>query len=435
MKKVLRVVFCAVLLSSYSPNPSYAAAKAGATCKKLNQIQKVQQIQLKCVKSGSKLRWILVEAKKTQSIPAVVTETSNENLELKVGDVCSTGYKGSTKATSKATLRCKVANDGTLRWLDDLGVIADPTPLKAPVVIPKSFEELLGNGEGSATAAWNSVNKKITNSEAVPVRVDLHVGPNTRLLNLRTSDAFERATRVFNGFKQPKSFVAIYYKFQDLEWAQNKADELRLPSRVRDEIRSSCSEINKCNGASAGKAGDDSGFVQSTVGSLDRTMLTGGLEMHEYAHIVQAMQFIGKPTDNFNFRYLPTWLLEGHAHVVGITGSATSLEDYLENRKSWLNDYPKKGRGTFSTQDVEDFYESLMPGKTDPEMQPYVYSIGFITLEYLVALKGVDSPMELIINITDGYTFEESFAKIYGIEWKAAKSLLAKAIHKEFFKG
>jgi len=437
MKRWGSAILVGALLFTLLPTPAFAAVKAGTACTKQNQIQKVQGKQYKCLKSGGKLKWALIETKPLPSTPEVkpIESPVSDILEIKVGDVCSNGYKGYIKTTSTKTLRCKVANDGTLRWLDDSGQTPDPTPQKKAVVLPTNFNELFDNAEGSATAAWNSVNSKIENSSAVPVRFDIYVGPNTSLLNLRLNDAFERATKVFYGFRQPMSFSAIYYKYEDMEWARSKSVELQLPIRVKDEILSSCSSKTKCNGASAGKSGDSSGFVQSTVGSVDVTMLTGGLEMHEYSHIAQAMQFIGKPSDEFNFKYLPSWLLEGHAHVVGIVGSATTLEAYLFNRKTWLNDYPKKGTGAFTVNDVENFYDALMPGKSDSDMQSYVYSLGYITIEYLVALKGIDSPMQMILDIANGSTFEDAFKKNYGVDWATAKPLLANAIYKEFNKG
>ena len=440
MKSWRSAVLVGALLLTLMPTPAIAAIKVGAVCKKPNQIQKFQGQQYKCLKSGGKFKWKPFELKAPSASTATpemkpVESPTSEVTEVKVGDVCSNSYKGYVKTTSITTLRCNVANDGTLRWLDDLGLIPDPTPKKKAVLLPTNFENIFDNAEGSATAAWNSVDSKIRNSPATSVKFNVYVGPNTNLLNSRVDEAYERAIKVFHGFRQPQSFSAIYYKYQDVEWARSKSVELQMPARVKDEILSACSSITKCNGASAGKSGDTSGFIQSTVGSLDVTMLTGGLEMHEYSHIAQAMQFIGKPRDDFNFRYLPNWLLEGHAHVVGIVGSATTLETYLLNRKTWLNDYPKKGTGTFSVNDVENFYDALMPGKPESDLQGFVYSLGYITIEYLVALKGVDSPMQLILDISEGLSFEDAFKKNYGVEWATAKPLLAKAIHKEFNKG
>lgn len=448
MRRWRSALLVGVLLFSLLPTPAIAAVKAGAACAKQNQVQKVQGKQYKCLKNGGKLKWALIETKPLPSTPEVkpIESPVSDIIEIRVGDVCSNGYKGYVKTTSTKTLRCKVANDGTLRWLDDSGQTPDPTlavaapspdptPQKKSVLLPSNFEDLFDNAEGSATAAWNSAAEKIKGSSAPSIRQDLFVGPNTKMLNSRVSDAYERATKLFVGFSQPQSFTAIYYEYQDVNWAKAKVSEIGLPFRVSGEIEGSCGSAARCNGASGGKSTANSGFIQLSVGETDRYHLQGGLEMHEYAHIAQAMQFVGKKTDDFSFRYLPTWLLEGHAHVIGLLGSANSLDEYKQNRATWLNDYPKRGTQSFTANDVEVFYDSLMPGREDQNMRNYVYSLGYITIEYLVALKGVDSPMQMILDIANGSTFEDAFKKNYGVDWSTAKPLLANAIYKEFNKG
>ena len=73
-----------------------------------------------------------------------------------------------------------------------------------------------------------------------------------------------------------------------------------------------------------------------------------------------------------------------------------------------------------------------MPGKYNSEMFGYVYTVGYITMECLVALKGIDSPIEVILQVSNGATFEEAFAKVYGITWKDASPILAKTVSQIF---
>ena len=75
-----------------------------------------------------------------------------------------------------------------------------------------------------------------------------------------------------------------------------------------------------------------------------------------------------------------------------------------------------------------------MPGKYNTELFGYVYTLGYLTLECLVALKGIDSPMQLIVEVSNWSSFEAAFKKIYGIEWKDASPLLAKAVSQQFSK-
>jgi hypothetical protein len=73
-----------------------------------------------------------------------------------------------------------------------------------------------------------------------------------------------------------------------------------------------------------------------------------------------------------------------------------------------------------------------MPGKNNDEMFGYVYTLGYITMECLVALKGIDSPTELIVQVSNGLTFEEAFVKVYGITWAQASPILAKTVSQIF---
>jgi len=144
------------------------------------------------------------------------------------------------------------------------------------------------------------------------------------------------------------------------------------------------------------------------------------------------MQFVGKPKDDRSFEYLPRWLIEGHAHLAGIAGAAKTLEEYQENRRDWLNTTPNQEIKSFSPENIERFYSSLMPGKYNAEMFGYVYTLGYFTLESLVALKGIDSPMELILQISNGSTFEQAFNNVYGITWEKAAPILAETVSRMF---
>jgi hypothetical protein len=211
--------------------------------------------------------------------------------------------------------------------------------------------------------------------------------------------------------------------------------ELNL-SHLAVQVDGSCGSLQRCNGASAGKASNTVGFSQygvSEVGAQKSIYhLGGGLEIHEYAHIAQAMQFIGKQKDDQNFNYLPRWFTEGHAHIAGNTGSAKTFEEYQVNRREWFRTAPNEEIKSFEPADIERFYASLMPGKYNTEMFGYVYTLGYITMECLVALKGIDSPTQVIVEVSNGLTFEEAFEKVYGISWKDASPVLAKTVSQIF---
>jgi len=300
MRKVLAALLTAAVF--LFPLNATAAVKSGSVCSKLGATSTIAGKKYTCIKSGKKLVWNkgvnVATPKPTQTPTPIATRTPTPEPTP------------SPAPTDSAT------------------PTPSPTPSASPIVVPKSFDDLYGNSAGIALAAWTSTNQKIVKSNAVAVRQDIYVGPNTTIPNPKTKDIFENSTRIFAGFNQPQSFFAIYYRFQDKDWAKAKLVELNQSNRVQ-EIDGSCGSLARCNGASAGKASSTVGFSQFAVpeasNQTDTYHLGGGLEIHEYTHIAQAMQFIGKKNDDRNFEYLPRWFTEGHAHIAGITGWASTL--------------------------------------------------------------------------------------------------------------
>jgi hypothetical protein len=277
------------------------------------------------------------------------------------------------------------------------------------------------------------MNTKVSTANAVPVVQNIFVGPSSTLLNSSVSQAFTTGSKVFSGFAQPQSFYAVYYNFSDVQWAKNKVGELGFPNRAQ-EIDGSCSSAIRCNGASAGKADSTTGFGQFALPGIngqDIYHLHGGIEIHEYTHMVQAMQFVGKSTDDRNFQYLPQWWIEGHAHVIGNLASTSTFAEYKVARAQWLHPSPNAAMKGFSPADVVAFYDALMEGKYNSDLFDYVYTVGFLTMEELVAIKGVDSPMQLILEVSNGLTFEQAFKKVYGVDWSEAEPILAQVVSKE----
>jgi hypothetical protein len=382
-----------------TPLNATAAVKAGAACTKVGSTSTTAGLKYTCVKSGKKLVWnkgvkVIAAAKPTTA--PVVSPTPS--------------------ATPTPT----------------------STPNVAPVLdkVPTGFNDLVENFKGVYISAWNSSDAKIRENKPVDVKQNIIVGPKTKLPSSGIPSMFARGTQFFAGYAQPKSFDAVYYVYDDIDWASQKLLELYgNPDQALAPSRN-CQSKQFCNGASANVPKTDTGqsnFAVVDGGHPDDYHLKGGIEIHEYAHMVQFMQFQGKPTPSYpsSLRLLPNWFVEGHAHAAGNLGSATSLTEYKKYRSEWLNARPA-GLKDYSPESIEIFYEKLAPGKSDSTVFSNVYSIGYFTVEALVALKGVDSAIEVVKLVSDGQTWDAAFLKVYGITWKEAAPILAKSVSRTF---
>jgi hypothetical protein len=397
MKRPLIALIVIALIAS--PFNAVAAVKAGDPCKKAGQTATANGKKFTCVKSGKKLAWnkgVAVAAPKPLPAPAPTPVPTPE-------------------VTTSPT----------------------PTPTSTPFIekAPTGFNDLVENFKGVYVGVWRSTESKISANPAVDVKQNILVGPNSLLLNSSVDKAFSRGTQFFAGYPQPKRFNALYYTFEDIKWAEDKIFELYKNPDERQQISRNCQSIQRCNGANANAPQTDTGNANFGIqrNSSDDYHLKGGIEIHEYAHMVQFIQFQGKPTQRFGggFALIPNWFVEGHAHLAGNAGSAYSLAEYKNYRSFWLNAHADGLQG-YSPESIETFYEKLAPGKFDASVVSNVYSIGYFTVEALAAVKGIDSPMEIFKLVSDGSTWDEAFLKVYGITWKEAAPILAKTVSRMF---
>lgn len=398
MKKLLAVLVTAAIF--LVPMNAIAAVKAGDVCKKVGTTATANGKKYTCIKSGKKLVW-------------------NKGVAI-----------AKPKPTSSPM--------PTAEPVPTPSLTPTPTQVPAPIIekAPSSFSDLVENFKGVYVGVWNSSNSKINSNPPLDVKQNILFGPNTKSPNSEIPEMFTLGTRFFGGYAQPKSFDAVYFVQGDMDWASKKLLEFYgNPDQAQAPFRN-CQSQQRCNGASANIPLLDRGqsnFAVLDAGHTDPYHLKGGIEIHEYTHMVQFMQFQGKPTQRMNggLGLLPNWFIEGHAHLAGNAASAKTLAQYKEFRSFWLN-ARAEGLPGYSPESIESFYEKLAPGKSDPAIQSNVYSIGYFSVEALASIMGVDSPIEVIKLVSDGATWDEAFLKVYGISWKDAAPILAKTVSRMF---
>ena len=61
-----------------------------------------------------------------------------------------------------------------------------------------------------------------------------------------------------------------------------------------------------------------------------------------------------------------------------------------------------------------------------------LFSLGYIVMDALIAVGGVDKTFDVQVGRADGQTFEDSFKKVYGISWEEASIALSKTASKVY---
>ncbi len=370
MKRVTFTLVLALVLSLQLNASATAAIKAGATCAKVNSTKVVSGIKLTCVKSGKKLVW-----------KAVAVEPA----------------------------------------------------------APTTFENLLANYKGIPAAAWKSTQANITSNTLATPPLEILLGPNTKMPYEKSivEVALKKLTGIFKNFAQPPKQTTLFYNYKDLKWATDSLSTFRNPFQVNDTYADQaiehCPTEYFCRG-SFGNYAEGTGLIITSVALpegqwIDYFDLSGALDIHEFTHTIQKAQFLEAKKNTHNG--YPHWFSEGQPQVAAFTGANNTLSAYKEMRLKVM-DVPAKGLGGYSPEDISRFYKLQSEDVRDLATSDLKYTIGYITVEALTALKGIDSTMNLVKAVAAGDTYEQAFKKIYGVEWSYAEPILAQVVSKQF---
>ena len=370
-KKFLGILITPFFVGLSLSTPAFAAVKAGGACKSLKQQVVYQNNTFTCVKSGKKLMW-------------------------------------------------------------GKGVAIEPAA-------PTSFDDLLANYKGIPAAAWKSTQANIASNTLPTPPLEIVLGPNTKMpYDKNVSEtALKKITGIFKNFVQPPRQTSVFYNFTDLDWAKEYLATFKNPFRVSnsysDQAVEHCPSAFMCRGA-FGNYAVGTGLIINSVAlpvgvHTTRFALNGAIDIHEFTHTIQKAQFVAA-NKTIHWVY-PHWFSEGQPQVAGFTGASNTLAEYKENRVRMI-DAPAKGLGGYSPADISRFYVLQRSGAPEPTTRDLVYTIGYITVEALTALKGIDSTMNLVKAVADGDSFEQAFKKIYGVEWSYAEPILAEVVSKQF---
>ena len=392
MKKIAIGFLALVCTATFLSTPAIAAVKAGAACAKVGTTSSVSGKKFTCVKSGKKLVW-------------------NKGV-----------------AVAKPV------------------VVASPTPSATPEpvveklpALPTSFSDLEENFAGIPYATWQQIQKNLTLYKSTDLKISFLFGPNTpeRYPNQWTIDAVTLGSRVMGGQKQPAEVKFVEFNKLDVPWARAEASKYVSPFQLGesfpDQASGKCANTD-CDGAVTNIA-SDIGLVlvgvSTPITRLNIQKFNGQNDLHEYTHAVQGMVFKGK-TQSPPPVLMPCWYSEGQPQAVSIPTVAKSAEDYVRIRKGWMTDNRWLLKD-YEPETIQEFLRNNMKTPSCPSSTyPMVASLGFIVMDSLVAIGGIDKTFEVQVARAEGLSFEDSFKKVYGISWDEASLVLSKVASKVF---
>ena len=376
-KTTIALIFAVISLNIA---PVQAAVKAGATCKKVGLTSIASGKTFTCIKSGKKLVW-------------------NKGVIVK-------------KAVT-------------------------------PAMAPTSFENLPSRIDGIIYGAWLKAKEQIQKSSSELGKVNYLVGPKTTPTDSNSTDSLNLLSRLFSGSPQVKNLHVIKYSKDDIAWAQEQYEFLR-PNNYRANVAANyCRQASGCVGGIAGINASNDGVILIGQGGvygypLSESAMDGFVLSHEYLHTIQAINATCRGGAGC-YGDLPQWLMEGTAEWSGsVARFSDQYSDFLTFRTKNLNS-KYTNASNFTTEWITTFLNPNPVFLPNQDNWVYwanypsdnVYSIGLMTVEILVNLKGPGAIMKLYENVGQGQTFVNAFKQEYGMAWSEACPIIASAIAAE----
>ena len=434
--------FTALVLATTLIAPIYsfgASPKAGGACPKLGSTSQATGKTFTCVKSGKKLVWDkgAVISKPTSKSGQGVTP-----VPMASPSPTATTVGAPTAASLPIPITLPVAQTGAV-----------------------TFANAVANYTQIPQTAWQRVQDGIAANPENKIKTTIHIGPNTKASLTAINTALDRINRLFTGFRHVGEYWGVVYNAQDVKWAQADAYELFKTSNFKgfatraDSIKQLSEAGCEVNGTTivqcgAGMAvdfrdgGTDAGGAFYGVQSdgdywSDSTKNVGPMTQvnHEAMHNFQNAQFFLTPLgkgQNISSDQMhaatPWWFSEGQANGIGMSSFFENFSDYSRSRNDIVSRSPgsRATRPEFTEAGLKAFLNGTEVAGPENNNWMLAYSIGYATVEALIAIGGPQSTLAIYTLAAKGEDWPTAFKHVYGITWDEGSTVLAKVLAAEY---
>jgi hypothetical protein len=304
-----------------------------------------------------------------------------------------------------------------------------------------NFLELENKIDSIPKDAWQ--NSQLKQGFTPVPNVSLIYGPNSKDDWSEGLESIANVSNLFSKYQQPKFTYIYFYNISDVDWADKKIEELLNDTEEKHFKQNNGGEIANsicpklCTSAmqftpydSGQKVADRKSIILigTDVNLKQKYSAKKALFSHEYFHSLQRIS-LHDPKDQINVyaEYPPTWFSEGTASFMeNVSQNNNSYESYLGYRKFH---YERHINRTLTKSFFDNFLnESNLNSDWQRFNHEGMYEVGMRVVEILVAAGGIESIMNVYIDMAKGNTFLQSFNNVYGIKWTDAKVVMSKIL-------
>lgn len=163
--------------------------------------------------------------------------------------------------------------------------------------------------------------------------------------------------------------------------------------------------------------------------------------IHEATHNYQFSQFAYLPFEagentaaDQSHSFSPWWFSEGQANGIGLSVFIENLQNYLDVRKQTVtrSPGPKAKLPNLTAAGMKTFLTTNQVTGPSNANWPLAYSVGFATVEALIAIGEPESTLALYALAGNGENWDSAFKQVYGITWDEGASILGKVLAAEY---